>query len=52
MRDEMDNRMWNEHHEAFSASIAVAIDKLRAVFKQLYCHNFSAPWDERCDNRS
>jgi hypothetical protein len=50
MRDEIDSRIWNEHHEAFSASIAVAIDKLHAVFKQLYCHNFSAPWDESCNS--
>ena len=51
MRDEMDSRMWNEHHEAFSASIADAIDKLRAVFRQLRKHHFCAPWDKHCNNR-
>jgi phage gp16-like protein len=51
MRDEMDSRMWNEHHEDFSASIADAIDKLRAVFKQIHRHNFCAPWDEPCDSQ-
>ena len=51
MRDEMDSRMWNEHHEAFSASIAEALDKLRAAFRQLHCHNFCAPWDKHCNNR-
>jgi hypothetical protein len=51
MRDEMDSRMWNEHHEDFSASIADAIDKLHAVFKQIHRHNFCAPWDEPCDSQ-
>ncbi len=51
MRDEIDSRFWVEHHEAFSASVADAIDKLRVVFKQLHRHNFCAPWDAHCDSR-
>jgi len=51
MRDEMDARMWVEHHTEFSKSIDLLIDRLKSVFAGLkpaldHIHSFEwdAPW--------
>jgi hypothetical protein len=44
MRDEMDGRIWVEHHADFSAFIAGAIDALKVSFKKLHEIEFDAPW--------
>ena len=51
MRDEMDARMWAEHHEDFSNYIDLLIARLRSAFARLkpaweHIHSFEwdAPW--------
>ena len=51
MRDEMDARIWNEHHEAFSQSIDALVGRVKAAFAALKpaltrIHRFEwdAPW--------
>ncbi len=51
MRDEMDSRLWVEHHEAFSAGIDALIDKVKAVFNTLHRQQYCRPWaksEEEC----
>lgn len=50
MRDEMDGRIWSEHHEQFSNSIAKAMDAIRVALCRVYRFEFSAPWktDKQC----
>lgn len=52
MRDEMDNRLWVENHEAFTAGIDALIDKVKAVFDVLHRQQFCRPWvtsNDECD---
>ena len=44
MRDEMDARIWNEHHADFSAFLGRAIDNLWAGFERLVAIEYDAPW--------
>ena len=44
MRDEMDARLWVEHHEEFSQSIAELIGRIRTAFERLHAITFAAPW--------
>lgn len=39
MRDEIDARLWNEHHEAFSQAIDAGVARLRSGLARL------AVWD-------
>lgn len=44
MRDEMDSRIWVEHHADFSAFLGRAIDNVLAGFERLVAIEFDAPW--------
>lgn len=45
MRDEIDSRMWLQHHEEFHAFVGRAISGIRDISLQLRDHLFRAPWD-------
>ena len=54
MRDEMDGRLWVEHHEEFSKGIDQLIARLKSAFASLkpaleHIHTFEwdAPWQRR-----
>jgi hypothetical protein len=54
MRDEMDGRLWVEHHEEFSKGIDQLIARLKSAFASLrpaleHIHSFEwdAPWQRR-----
>lgn len=47
MRDQLDNQMWTEHHEAFSASLHSFLCATMDVFKVLTRINYNAPWAEQ-----
>ncbi|MBA3677283.1 MAG: hypothetical protein H0W74_07760 [Sphingosinicella sp.] len=34
MRDEIDGRLWTEHHEMFSEQISQALTRLRGIFQR------------------
>lgn len=44
MRDEMDARIWNEHHEGFSDSLHAAFAKIGTAFEALHRYQWAAPW--------
>ena len=44
MRDEIDARLWNEHHTAFSDSITAALETVMASLYALNRIQFDAPW--------
>ena len=51
MRDEMDARIWVEHHEDFSRSIDALAARVRSVFSSLkpalariHAFEWDAPW--------
>jgi hypothetical protein len=44
MRDEIDSRMWVEHHQAFSESVASFFAKSAEAFRRLNDIQFDAPW--------
>ena len=44
MRDEIDARIWSEHHEQFSKDLARLFDAIRVTFCKLARIQFSAPW--------
>lgn len=44
MRDEMDGRIWAEHHEAYSNGVTALIETLKASFTRLNAIQFDAPW--------
>lgn len=51
MRDEIDGRIWAEHHEQFSDSVHKAAEAVRIAFQSLQRIQFDAPWKksrERC----
>jgi hypothetical protein len=44
MRDEMDARLWVEHHEQFSSGLADLFAKAREGLARLNAIQFDAPW--------
>jgi hypothetical protein len=44
MRDEMDARIWVEHHEDFSNGIASLLASIGNAFRRLQNIRFDAPW--------
>lgn len=44
MRDELDGRLWAEHHEQFSRSVTELIDAIRLAFRKLNEIEYEAPW--------
>lgn len=49
MRDEIDGRLWAEHHAAFSDSIGRALKAAGEAFRRLHDIQFSAPWRSSTD---
>ncbi len=52
MRDEIDGRIWVEHHEEFSASIARRLAGFRLGLERLHAIRFDAPWQRRPSERT
>lgn len=49
MRDEQDMRMWQEHHDAFTAQIGELFQQIMQAFRVLHRIEWSAPWRKgRC----
>ena len=44
MRDEFDDRLWNDNHEAFSAAIDKAVKSVLLSLRKLNHLQFDAPW--------
>jgi hypothetical protein len=44
MRDEMDSRIWVEHHEAFSEAVGNFFAAAGLALKKLHEIQFDAPW--------
>lgn len=44
MRDEMDARIWVEHHEQFSDSLHRGVIAMAAAFRRLHALQWAAPW--------
>ena len=44
MRDEIDGRIWAEHHVEFTNAIAAALEKVMASLRALNRIQFDAPW--------
>ena len=44
MRDEMDARIWVEHHAEFSRSIAGLFAKLKPALDRIHAFEWDAPW--------
>jgi hypothetical protein len=44
MRDEMDARIWVDHHEQFSDSLHNGFAAIAAGFRKLHNMQWSAPW--------
>lgn len=44
MRDEIDGRLWVDHHEAFAQSVGRFFHTLRHGFERLSARQFGAPW--------
>lgn len=44
MRDEIEGRLWSDHHEAFSASLHRGFAAIALVFCKMARIQFSAPW--------
>jgi hypothetical protein len=47
MRDEMDARIWAEHHHDFSEMVHKALEPVRAAFNSLHRIQFDAPWKKK-----
>ncbi|MBV8685361.1 MAG: hypothetical protein JOZ90_01735 [Alphaproteobacteria bacterium] len=47
MRDEIDGRLWVEHHQAFSASVASFLGEVALGLRRLNEWQFEAPWQRR-----
>jgi len=47
MRDEIDMRLWAEHHESLSALVGKFADAVRVSLKKLYAIEFDAPWRDQ-----
>ena len=50
MRDEMDSRLWVEHHSDFSDSVSRGLGALLLSFCNLQAIQFAAPWRDRSTN--
>ena len=44
MRDEIDGRIWAEHHNEFADAIAAGLEKIMASMAALNRIQFDAPW--------
>ena len=44
MRDEIDGRIWAEHHVEFSNAVAAALEQMMASLYALNRIQFDAPW--------
>lgn len=44
MRDEFDDRLWNDHHEAFSEAIDRVVKSIMLALCKLNRLQFDAPW--------
>ena len=44
MRDEIDGRLWEQHHGAFSDGISQLVDQIRVSLRRLHRLQFDAPW--------
>jgi hypothetical protein len=47
MRDEMDARIWAEHHQDFSNLVAGAIAAIGPALRRLHRMEFDQPWRRR-----
>lgn len=47
MRDEMDGRIWTEHHHEFAEMVHKALEPVRAAFDSLHRIQFDAPWRKK-----
>ena len=45
MLDHSESRMWADHGQDFSASVARALTKAWTAFQRLHSIQFDAPWD-------
>lgn len=44
MRDEIDSRLWVEHHQAFSSTVGALLGQAAEAFRRLNAIQFDAPW--------
>ncbi|HEX8666865.1 MAG TPA: hypothetical protein VF727_00655 [Allosphingosinicella sp.] len=44
MRDEIDGRMWAEHHDAFARNVAEFFTAARTALARLHALQWDAPW--------
>ena len=44
MRDEMDARIWVEHHDDFSRSIGDLFARLKPALDRIHAFEWDAPW--------
>ena len=51
MRDEIDGRIWAEHHTEFSDSLAAGLKKIMASLAVLNRIQFDAPWQRQAKRR-
>ena len=51
MRDEMDGRIWAEHHHEISAGLGTLFDGLAKGLKRLHDIQWSAPWRRETGSR-
>ncbi len=49
MRDEIDGRLWADHHHSFSAGIDQMVADIWQAFRTLNRIQFQAPWRQRSD---
>ncbi|HEY0044075.1 MAG TPA: hypothetical protein VGB62_05950 [Allosphingosinicella sp.] len=52
MRDEMDGRLWAEHHQQFSDDLGKLFDGIAAGLKRLHQMQWSAPWRRDAGHRA
>jgi hypothetical protein len=51
MRDEIDGRLWAEHHTEFSASVAELFVRIGKGLKRLHERQWNAPWRQGAGRR-
>lgn len=47
MRDEIDARLWSEHHQTFSIDIRRLASGAMQTFELLHRHYWNAPWSSK-----
>ena len=47
MHDEIDGRLWAQHHQDFSEMVHRAADQVRTALNLLHHIQFDAPWKKR-----